>query len=163
MTWRKELRESIDRDVARRHSAAESTDPPPSAEETRQAKKEARALLPWGRRFVAWVTDFHKFVTALVAISAMTIGVHVWLKGLITRKELEIAVEAAVEKAATRALLDVRTDVTKLKDDTSGLPTWRGDVTVTLSRIDTRLANAEHQGEKNEKRIDAYLVVARAR
>ena len=156
-------RESIDRDVARRHPGAELTDPPPSEEDPRQAKRDARALLPWGRRFVAWVTDFHKFVTALLSISALTIGVHVWLKGLITRAELELAVEASVEKAVTKVLLDVRTDVANLKDATAGLPQWRSGVDVTLGKIDTRITAVEHQGEKNENRLNTYLVTARSR
>jgi hypothetical protein len=109
------------------------------------------------------VTDFHKFVTALLSISALTIGVHVWLKGLITRAELELAVEASVEKAVTKVLLDVRTDVANLKDATAGLPQWRSGVDVTLGKIDTRITAVEHQGEKNENRLNTYLVTARSR
>lgn len=162
--WRKGFRDTIGRDVARRHPAAEPSDPPLSDDgDPRQAKREARALLPWGRRFIAWITDFHKFVTALVSIAAVTVAIHVWLKGLITRKELEIAVTAAVTTAVTQALLDMRTDVVKLKEDSAwmkdtakGLPEWKVS-------IETRVAATEHQGEKNEKRIDAYLVVARSR
>jgi hypothetical protein len=122
---------------------------------------EARPFLTWPRRFVAWVTDFHKFVTALLAIAGLTIAIHVWLKGLITRKELEVAVEASVEKAVVKGLLEARTDIADLKTSTSGLPSWRQEVTVTIGKLDERLQAASKQGEKNERRIDAYLVVAR--
>lgn len=125
---------------------------------------DARPFLPWWRRFVAWVSDFHKFVTALLAIAGLTIGIHVWLKGLITRRELEIAVEASVEKAVKEALRETGAKITDLKDKIAGdppLPQWRGETTTKIGNLDERVNAAKAQGEKNERRIDSYIARGR--
>jgi hypothetical protein len=158
MRWSKPPRDSIERDVAQRHSAAEPlTYPPPSVEVVRAERQSIRAMMPWWRRFVAWVSDFQKFVIALSSIAAATVGIHVWLKGLITRAELEVAVEAAVEKAVIKTLLDVKTDVSDLKTNTSGLPAWRKEATTKLDQHDTRIGVVEHQEENLQGRFDKYL------
>jgi hypothetical protein len=164
MRWSKgPPRDSIDRNVAQRHSAAEPpTDPPPSfevarAQVVRAERQSIRAMMPWWRRFVAWVGDFHKFVIALISIASATVAIHVWLKGLITRAELEVAVEAATEKAVVKTLLDVKTDVSDLKTNTAGLPAWRKEATTKLDQHDTRIGVVEHQEENLQGRFDKYL------
>jgi len=151
--------DQIDRDVARRHAGAEPTTfPPPIPERT--TLLDTRAILPWHRRFALWITDFHKFVTAVLGIAALTIVVHVWLKGLITRAELEVAVTASVEKAVTKVILKTQSDVSDIKDAIAGspaLPVWRGETTTKVEHLEERLATTKALGEKNERRIDSYI------
>jgi hypothetical protein len=131
--------------------------PPPDHE----ARRSMRGMIPWWRRLAAWLGEFHKFVSTIVAIAAVTIAIHVWLKGLITRSELDLAVEAAVSKTTDRVLLDIRGDLAIIKTNTGGLPEWRGVTTAKVSRLEDRTADALKLAEKNEGRIDIYLTSRR--
>jgi len=130
-------------------------------EERTFGPRRSMRVLPWWRRAWAWIGDFHKFVVTLISIAGTTIVVHVWLKGLVTRAELEHSVEVAVEKAVRQALVDSRTDIEILKQRTGGVPEWRADVTDRLLKVEGKAAAAEKQGEKNEDRIDRYIAAAR--
>jgi hypothetical protein len=127
--------------------------PPPDPEE----RRSLRAIVPWWRRFTAWLADFHKFVTTLVAVAGTTIAVHVWLKGLITRKELELAVDAAV----TKSMAEVKGDLATIKTNTGGLPDWRGETARRLGKAEDKLVEVEKQTDKNERRIDTYIAIQR--
>jgi hypothetical protein len=127
--------------------------PPRDPEE----RRSVRAMVGGVRRFFGWLGDFHKFVVALVSVATLTIGAHVWLKGLITRKELEVAVEAAVTKATRDALLEVRGDLEIIKTNTGGIKDWRGETTEKLIKLDERATAATKEATKANDRIDAYL------
>jgi hypothetical protein len=126
-----------------------SFNPPPD----RDDRRSMRAMVPRLRRAVAWIADFHKFVITLAGIATATVGAHVFLKGLITRKELDLAVESAV----TKALADVRADLAIIKTNTGGIPEWRGDMTTRVISLEQRISIAHKLAEKNESRIDTYL------
>jgi hypothetical protein len=96
-------------------------------------RQEAEAFKPWWRRAGEWLGDFHKFVLTLIGISTVTLAAHAWLKGLITRRELDLAVQVAVDKALVQVLSDLR----DIKANTGGLPDWRGDVSIRLARVET--------------------------
>lgn len=125
-------------------------------------REEARAFQPWWRRLGAWLAHFHKFVTVLVSVAGMTIAIHVWLKGLITRGELDLAVQAAVEKALMKTMLDVRSDLAVIKNSTGDLPAWRGDVTGRLAKVETKADGNAEASRAVTERVDRYLM-ARAR
>lgn len=127
--------------------------PPPDPDE----RRSMRAIVPWWRRLTAWLSDFHKFVTTLIAIAGTTIAVHVWLKGLITRKELELAVDSAV----TNAMVGVKGDVAIIKTNVGGLPDWRGETTRRIGDIEVKLSSVEKQTDKNERRLDTFISTAR--
>lgn len=118
-------------------------------------------MVPWLRRLMAWLSDFHKFVTTVAAIAAVSIAVHVWLKGLITRAELDLAVDAAVQKATEKALLDIRGDLAIIKTNTGGLPQWRGETSEKLIALDGKASAAAKDATKANDRIDTYLANAR--
>jgi len=131
--------------------------PPPDPRD----RKVARAMVPWWRRLFAWVGDFHKFVITLLAISAGTTAVHVWLKGLITRAELDLAVDAAVQKATKDAFLEVRGDLAIIKTNTGGLPLWRGETSAKVIALEKDVSAAGKDAQKANDRLDTYLVNAR--
>lgn len=120
-------------------------------------RKSMRGMLPWWRRLTAWLSDFHKFVTTLIAIAATTIAVHVWLKGLITRSELELAVDSAV----TNAMAGVKGDVAIIKTNVGGLPDWRAETTRRIGVVEVKLGTVEKQGDKTEHRLDTFISTAR--
>lgn len=131
--------------------------PPPDRDE----RRSMRAMVPWHRRVIAWLSDFHKFVTTLVGIAVTSIAIHVWLKGLITRKELDVAVEASVTKSVAAALVDVRTDLAIIKTNTGGLPEWRKETTEKVIALDQKTSAATKDASKANDRIDTYLINAR--
>jgi hypothetical protein len=114
-------------------------------------------MQPRWRRVLGWLADFHKFVITLASIAGTSVAIHVWLKGLITRAELDVAVEAAVTKATDKVLLDVRADLAIIKMNTGGLKEWRGDTTTKVIALEQGLTIAQKLAEKNESRIDTYL------
>lgn len=116
---------------------------------------------PWWRKLFAWLGDFHKFATTLVAIAGGTIVVHVWLKGLITRAELDMAVQAATQKALVEMFSQMRADMETLKSNTGGLPTWRADVTVRLGKVEDHAVTNADQIVRVEARVDRFLTRAR--
>lgn len=132
--------------------------PPPPDREERQS---VRAMMPWWRRAVAWLGEFHRFVMTLLAISGITIAIHVWLKGLITRAELDVAVAAAVAEATKSTLAEVRGDLSVIKTNTAGIPEWRGETTKKVVALERDTAAALHEGEKANARIDQYFTSVR--
>ena len=120
-------------------------------------REEAKRFAPWWRRLGAWLADFQKFVMVLVGISGTTIAIHVWLKGLITRAELDLAVQTAVEKAVTKAMLDVRSDVTDLKTATGGLGPFRASTSDRLANVEAKANVNSDQVTKLGDRFDRYL------
>lgn len=134
-----------------------SFNPPPD----RDVRRSVRAMVPWWRRATAWLADFHKFATTLVAVAGTTVAIHVWLKGLITRAELDLAVDAAVTKATEKALLDVRGDLAIIKTNTGGLPQWRGETTEKVVKLEEKASVAAKDAQKANDRIDTYLINAR--
>lgn len=120
-------------------------------------RRSMRAIVPWWRRAWAWIADFHKFAVTLVTISGTTIGAHVWLKGLITRKELDVAVEAAVTKATKDALLEVRGDLAIIKTNTGGIGEWRAETTAKIIKLDEHVSAATKDATKANDRIDIFL------
>jgi hypothetical protein len=127
--------------------------PPPDPDE----RRSVRAMVPWWRRLVAWAGDFHKFVVTGIAICGTTVVIHVWLKGLITRAELDVAVAASVTTATEKVLLEIRGDLAIIKMNTAGLPDWRGSTTAKVIALEQQIAGAQRLAEKNENRIDTYL------
>ena len=79
-------------------------------------------MQPKWKQFLGWLGEFQKFAVTLISVATVSIAVHVWLKGLITRKELEVAVDASVRSAVVAVLTDVQVDVDLLKTRTGGLP-----------------------------------------
>jgi hypothetical protein len=126
-----------------------------------EERRSVRAMVPLHRRVIAWLADFHKFVITLVSIAATTVAIHVWLKGLITRKEMDVAVEASVSKAVAAAFVDIRTDLAIIKTNTGGLPEWRGETTAKVIKLEEKVGVAITQADKANGRIDQYLVNAR--
>ena len=120
-------------------------------------RRSLRAMVPWHRKALAWLADFHKFAITVASIAATTIAVHVWLKGLIARKELDVAVEAAV----TKATAEIRGDLAIIKTNTNGIPAWRGDTSDKLIALDSKATAAVKDATKANDRIDAYLINAR--
>jgi len=118
-------------------------------------------MVPWWRRLLAWLSDFHRFVITLLAISAGTTAIHVWLKGLITRVELDLAVDAAVTKATKDAFLEVRGDLAIIKTNTGGLPQWRGETSGKVIALEEKVSAAGKDAAKANDRLDTYLVNAR--
>jgi hypothetical protein len=131
--------------------------PPPDPDE----RRSLRAVMPWWRRLFAWLSDFHRFATTLIAVAGTTIAVHVWLKGLITRAEMDLAVEAAVTKATEKALLEVRGDLAIIKTNTGGLPEWRGDTSKRVISLEEKVSSASKDAQKANDRLDTYLINAR--
>jgi len=127
--------------------------PPPDPEE----RRSVRAMVGRVRRVFGWLGDFHKFVVTLVSVATLTVGAHLWLKGLITRKELEVAVEAAVTKSTKDALLQIRGDLDIIKTNTGGVKEWRGATTEKLIGLERDLSIATKDATKANDRIDAYL------
>jgi hypothetical protein len=95
-------------------------------------REEARAFKPRWRRAWDWVTNLHKFALTLAAIGGTTLAGHAWLKGLITRKELELAVAAAVQTE----FATIKGDLETIKTNTGGLPEWRGDISIRLAKVE---------------------------
>lgn len=120
-------------------------------------------MQPWWRRLGQWLGDFHKFATTLVVIAGATIGVHVWLKGLITRVELDVAVAAAVEKALAKTMADVKSDLETVKSNTGGLPAWRADVTIRLTTVEVNAHATAEQTRSVNERVDRYLMARAGR
>lgn len=116
---------------------------------------------PWWRKLAAWLGDFHKFATTLLAIGGATIVIHVWLKGLVTRAELDMAVQAATQKALVETFSAMKADLETLKNNTGGLPTWRADVTQRLGKVEDHSAANGDQIVRVEARVDRFLTRAR--
>jgi hypothetical protein len=127
--------------------------PPPN----RDDRRSLRAMVPWWRRGWAWISDAHRFVVTVIAVCGTTIVIHVWLKGLITRAELDVAVAASVTTATDKVLLEIRGDLAIIKMNTAGLPDWRGSTTAKVIALEQQVAGAQKLAEKNENRIDTYL------
>lgn len=130
-------------------------------EEQLATRRSIRAMQPKWKQFLGWLGEFQKFAVTLISVATVSIAVHVWLKGLITRKELEVAVDASVRSAVVAVLTDVQVDVDLLKTRTGGLPEWRAEVTIKLVNLEAKMGTVEKKGEKNEDRIDRYIVVSR--
>lgn len=116
---------------------------------------------PWWRRAVAWIGEFHKFATTLIAVAGVTVAVHVWLKGLITRAELDVAVQAATSKALVEMFSQMRADMETLKSNTGGLPAWRANVTERLGKVEDHASTNADQIVRVEARVDRFLTRAR--
>lgn len=118
-------------------------------------REEARAFKPWWRRAWEWITDFHKFVLTFGGIAAATLAGHAWLKGLITRRELDLAVQVAVEKALVQVLADLK----DIKTNTGGLPEWRGDVTVRLAKVESDVSHDHEAIVRVQIQLDHQFVI----
>jgi hypothetical protein len=124
-------------------------------------RRSVRAMVPWWRRAWAWLSSYPKFVTTLLAITGANTVVHAWFKGLITRKELDVAVAAAVSKATEQTLAEVRGDLAIIKMNTGGLPDWRAKTTEKVVALEKDTATATHRAETAHQRIDQYLTSVR--
>jgi hypothetical protein len=118
-------------------------------------REEARAFKPWWRRAWDWLNDAHKFLLTFGGICAATLAGHAWLKGLITRRELDLAVEVAVRQALAPALADLTT----IKTNTAGLPDWRGDVTVRLAKVETDITHDHEAIVRVQIQLDHQFVI----
>lgn len=118
-------------------------------------REEARKFKPWWRRAWEWANDAHKFLLTFGGICAATLAGHAWLKGLITRRELELAVQVAVDKALVQALSDLK----DIKTNTGGLPEWRGDVTVRLAKVERDVAHDHEAIVHVQVQLDHQFVV----
>jgi hypothetical protein len=112
-------------------------------------RKSIRAMLPWWKRFGAFVAD----VKVFIGICAATLAAHAWIKGLVTRTEVDVAVEAAVIKATAQ----IRGDLETIKTNTGGLPEWRGETSKKIVAIEKDVAAVTKDATKANDRIDAYL------
>lgn len=119
--------------------------PPPDPDE----RKSLRAMRPWWKRLGAFVAD----VKVVIGICAATVAAHAWLRGLITRAELNVAVEAAVMKATA----EMRADIDTIKKNTGGLPDWRGETTTRVGKLEEKVGESTRLANKANDRIDAYL------
>lgn len=134
--------------------------PPPSDSDDPELVPRHMRMLPWWRRFGAWLSDFHRFVLVVVSACGSTVVAHAWLKTIITKEELKGEVAAAV----VVVMLSTRVDLETMKQRTGeDFPAWR-------QRIDARIAAAEkaagegvHLGEKANDRIDQYLHLVASR
>jgi hypothetical protein len=145
-------REQQERAARARHPGNEPTFPPTSSdvEEPRRSMR----ILPWWRRFWAWVIDFHTIVSKMAAIAVASVAAHVWIQGLVTRSE----VHAEVKKAVIEALLEVNTDLATMKVRTGDdFPGWRDKVDDRLPKVEERASQAERMGQKANDRIDTYI------
>jgi hypothetical protein len=116
--------------------------------------RRSMRILPWWRRLSAWVQDFHKFVTALVSISAATVAAHVWIQGLVRRGE----VKEEVKKAVIEAMLQVRGDLSDVKDRAGAdLPQWRKRVDERLVSVEARADTGIKLADKANDRFDRYF------
>lgn len=142
---RRAFKETIDKAVRNRHQGAEPSDPP---------EPDSRRIKPWWRRARDFIVDGHKLVVAIASICAATIGVHVWLKSLVSERRVQDVVVAAV----TKALLETNGRVSTLEDRTSGLPDWRVATIAKMASDETRLMTLEHRADNVDKRFDAFMI-----
>ena len=114
-------------------------------------------MLPWWKRLGGFVADVKVFIGICVA----TLAAHAWIKGLITRAELDLAVKAEVATQVKEALREVRVDLDIIKTNTGGIKEWRGATTEKLIGLERDSANAANEAKKANDRIDSYLVTVR--
>ena len=93
-------------------------------------------------------------MTALVSISAATVAAHVWIQGLVRRGE----VKEEVKKAVIEAMLQVRGDLSDVKDRAAAdLPQWRKRVDERLVSVEARADTGIKLADKANDRFDRYF------
>jgi hypothetical protein len=122
-----------------------------------ERRRSIRAMQPLHRRIFGLIAD----VKVFAGICAATIAGHAWLKGLVTRAEVNLAVKAEVTLQVKAALDEMRADLAIIKTNTGGLPEWRGQTSDRVVKLEEKADEAKHLATKANDRIDSYLVTVR--